>query len=483
MVGFQRRPVHGPLFCEPTLPSFLFFWQGARARKQVVRLTDNSMLYQRQRAAQPLPRYPTPKATTSTRREHVEPVEDRDSETRNSDLTFAVIWDPENGALESFSGESLGRLTTYSSDERDLPPPVPHKSNSVSLRAHAWQTRFDRTRRLVARTEHPMNAYRARDPSMLFSDSDSIISSPETTQTETSETTNNPYSLNRPRERVNYQRPYAIPHTPSSELTFAAIWDPNKGFCTLRDGKLIPVSNTPPRPEKRPSKLLYDDFDYSDGGWEMQTDESTQVATPPDSHNVSLATSPSDSDDGYVFRPSESQPFDYPAQYANFCDSPELDSGKTKLPQEKEYTEDEGFFDSFQEHPDCDPHLAKFPLLNHHILHLDITIPQRGPFYPRGQLAALPLYRARRGGFGSQEHETTLIYIPPTDGYHVPQTNDSPESQSPGIGLSSESRSANRTGAWLVQDSDTVYATVVAGSQGALGEASPGARGGEVGLD
>lgn len=287
----------------------------------------------------------------------MEPVEDRDSETRNSDLTFAVIWDPENGALESFSGESLGRLTTYSSDERDLPPPVPHKSNSVSLRAHAWQTRFDRTRRLVARTEHPMNAYRARDPSMLFSDSDSIISSPETTQTETSETTNNPYSLNRPRERVNYQRPYAIPHTPSSELTFAAIWDPNKGFCTLRDGKLIPVSNTPPRPEKRPSKLLYDDFDYSDGGWEMQTDESTQVATPPDSHNVSLATSPSDSDDGYVFRPSESQPFDYPAQYANFCDSPELDSGKTKLPQEKEYTEDEGFFDSFQEHPDCDPHL------------------------------------------------------------------------------------------------------------------------------
>lgn len=100
------------------------------------------------------------------------------AQTRQSDLTFAVIWDPEDGALQSFSGASLGKLTTYADDavlqsqEKELPkppPPVPVKTDSI-MRLASWQTRFDRTRPLVQRGHTALQA--DRNVSMLFSDSE-----------------------------------------------------------------------------------------------------------------------------------------------------------------------------------------------------------------------------------------------------------------------------------------------------------------------
>jgi hypothetical protein len=182
--------------------------------------------------------------------------------------------------------------------------------------------------------------------------------------------------------------------TPGSEFTFAALWDPKTGFSTLRNGKLVAVSSTPPRPETRPSKLLFDDLDFLD-------DDDWDGRSPP-SHFASINSSKDvEQDDIPNIRISEPEPFeDYPLQLAALCGAPDLDPSvsfsNSKYTSSSE--EDEGFFDSYNYHEDCEPHLVSdqhvtsvkgilqkwsaslaFSFLEHYNLYLDIAIPQRRP--------------------------------------------------------------------------------------------------------
>lgn len=381
LVRHLPRPAHSEGAVEPIASDKVeVAWiSSARACRQHVASLEFSLMYQRQRGrivppshgrhvkprARPLPRPPGNRETT-----------------RQSDLTFAVIWDPEDGALQSFSGASLGKLTTYADDavlqsqEKELPkppPPVPVKTDSI-MRLASWQTRFDRTRPLVQRGHTALQA--DRNVSMLFSDSESIISTSETAYSSDTETIHGSPNQDSDRRPMPHQRGVTkrIPSTPNSDLTFAAIWDPQKGFCTIRDGRIVAVSATPPRPETRPSKLLYEDTPLS-SAWDMQTipdevssSDEYQPSTPSDSLHGAYNTlrvrnqavvAASDSS-GYVFQPSESQAFDYPAQYARFCDMPEiLEDGLVKYATGSPPRDhDEGYYESItNDHPDCEPHL------------------------------------------------------------------------------------------------------------------------------
>jgi hypothetical protein len=147
--------------------------------------------------------------------------------------------------------------------------------------------------------------------------------------------------------------------TPKSQLTFAALWDPTKGFCTLQGGVLVPVSDRPQRPEHRPSKLLYD-ADFYPTDWDVDSEptltNSDSLPTPQNSRHAFSLSSLKAKKLTIGTPASPEAPFDYPSQYAAFCDSPkQIDP--SQLPDHD--LEDEGFFDSFGSHSDCEPHLVR----------------------------------------------------------------------------------------------------------------------------
>ncbi|KAJ2920059.1 hypothetical protein MD484_g292, partial [Candolleomyces efflorescens] len=251
---------------------------------------------------------------------------------RLSDLTFAVVWDPENGAMESFSGDSLGKLTTYRDDDNlpDRPPPVPPKP---------WET-------VPATSGRTRNAEPAsREVSLLFSDSDSIISTSETIFTDSSDSDSTRHHA----APTSFASRNAGPLNPGSEFTFAALWDPKTGFSTLRNGRLVAVSSTPPRPENRPSKLLFEDLDFLD-------DDDWDSRSPPSRFDsVGSSNEVEQDDDIPNIRISEPEPFDdYPLQLAALCGAADLDNSDSfsKSQYSTSSEEDEGFFDSYHDHED-----------------------------------------------------------------------------------------------------------------------------------
>ncbi|KAJ2924429.1 hypothetical protein H1R20_g12669, partial [Candolleomyces eurysporus] len=201
-----------------------------------------------------------------------------------------------------------------------------------------------RTPGTVANRDDPAS----REVSLLFSDSDSILSTSETIFTDSSDSD----SIRHHTAPTNFAG-RSGPLTPGSQFTFAALWDPKTGFSTLRNGKLVAVSSTPPRPENRPSKLLFDDLDFlDDDDWDGRSPAS-RFGSVDSSKDVNQ-------DDIPNILISEPEPFDdYPLQLSALCGTSDLDASvslsKSKYTSSSD--EDEGFFDSYNDHGDCEPHL------------------------------------------------------------------------------------------------------------------------------
>ncbi|EAU90179.2 hypothetical protein CC1G_05717 [Coprinopsis cinerea okayama7 len=220
---------------------------------------------------------------------------DRIADHRESKLTFAVIWDPEAG-MQSFSGDSLDVLKDYQQGV-DCPAYQEYVAQRTRRRKQPSRTKpagaahkppaLEPFAVLGARSKHfigihtsgvyekylkglvpfkqapveetkPVKAnlstetsddstdeneeYTFQVNSVLFSDTDSLLT--ELDQTEiryfrrlVDSDSDSPLD-SPPEHSVN------VPFTPNSVFTFAALWDPKKGFSTLQDGKLVRIPAT-----------------------------------------------------------------------------------------------------------------------------------------------------------------------------------------------------------------------------------------------
>ncbi|KAJ7590704.1 hypothetical protein C8J56DRAFT_540112 [Mycena floridula] len=121
--------------------------------------------------------------------------------TPDSTLTFAAVWDPEQGGMRTFAGRRLLQDTSsryYDDNSSNITPFNPnHYSNNNSAR-----TRVRQKHRQI--------------PSF-----------------------DSGYATDTPPKKTNVNSKKSAPGTPNSTLTFAAVWDPDGGMTTFSGKRLL----------------------------------------------------------------------------------------------------------------------------------------------------------------------------------------------------------------------------------------------------
>lgn len=171
--------------------------------------------------------------------------------------------------------------------------------------------------------------------------------------------------------------------TPSSKLTFAALWDPETGISAFQDGKPVKLSDgknhtkwpsvaatnqlhtkSLPPPPKTPMALNIADFDYTRPGLYLPRTSAPCYGfkSPVPSSTLEGKHDPWNYSFFDPLRPHP--PFDPARPFSKFAYLQNSNGTSTSHSEAKPIfgerptsVEDEGFFDGY-DHPDCEPHLV-----------------------------------------------------------------------------------------------------------------------------